>query len=169
MGPLYRNFTSTCLKAGTTPILVTHFRITRANAYAEPEIDDLSYAGIQEWARQWLLLSRREKYAPGTGQHRLWLSAGGSAGQSGLWSLDINEGVIDEEFKGRFWDVQVSTATEQRTTERSQAEEKRRAKISQQDLDDDAAVMRTVDEQAKEGNGVAGATACRFPQRFNSW
>jgi len=158
---LYRAFSSACLAVGATPILVTHFRITRRDeAYDVPEIDDLSFAGIQEWARQWFLLSRREKYVPGSGQHRLWLSAGGSAGQSGLWSLDIDEGVINEEFGGRFWDVRVSTATEQRTTEKHLADEKRKAKLIQQGADDERAVMKAVNDLADE-SGIAGYTKVR--------
>jgi hypothetical protein len=158
MGPLYQTFGNACRSAGATPILVTHFRITRReNAFDQPDMDDLVYAGLQEWARQWLLLSRRERYVPGTGQHRLWLAVGGSSGQGGAWSLDIDEGVIDEDFSGRFWSVTVSTATEQIQTQKSAADQKREAKARKQD-DDENAIMATVDRLAKESEGVAGFT-----------
>jgi hypothetical protein len=161
MGPLYKQFADACLSVGATPILAAHFRTTRTNIYDPPELDDLAHAGIREFVRQWLLVGRREKYAPGTGQHRLWLSTGGSAGHSGLWSLEIDEGVVGEDFGGRFWNVRVSTGAEQRQTDQSLAEQKRKEKEHQRDREDDMAVMGKVDELSRESNGVAGYTKVR--------
>jgi hypothetical protein len=59
-------------------------------------------------SRQWLLLSRREPYRPGEGQHRLRLNIGGSAGQSGRYDLDVCEGQLELDFRGRRLDVRVS-------------------------------------------------------------
>jgi hypothetical protein len=75
------------------------------------ELDDMAWAGFQEWVRQWLILSRRESYVPGTGAHRLWLNAGGSAGHSGLWGLDVDEGQY-QPGRAREWRVQVRTDAE---------------------------------------------------------
>jgi replicative DNA helicase len=60
------------------------------------------------------LIGRREKFEPGSGVHKLWLTVGGSAGHSGDWALDIDEGVMDDDFRGRRWGVSVRRASEVR-------------------------------------------------------
>src|SRR5690606_6727860 len=62
--------------------------------------------------RQWILLNRRVKYDPDHGgHHELWMSVGGSAGHSGLWGLNIDEGTRQNS-SGRHWDVEIITAAE---------------------------------------------------------
>ena len=99
-----------CLEAGATPILIHH--TTKAGGSRlrmnEPlELEDLAYSGFAEFARQWVLINRREPFEPGTGVHRLWVKAGGSAGQNVLFGLDVEEGVLGEHFEGRRWVLTV--------------------------------------------------------------
>jgi len=63
---------------GCTLIMVHHAVKRRAMGHAQfvpVELEDLAWAGWREWARQWLLVGRREAWNPGSGDpHRLWLA-----------------------------------------------------------------------------------------------
>ena len=107
-GPVLANFGQLCLEAGCLPILAHHFTKSREDPFAPPELIELAYGGISQWARQWMLVSRREKYAPGV-PHKLHWVHGGSFGHSGELSLDIDTGTIADDFSGRKWDVTVTT------------------------------------------------------------
>jgi hypothetical protein len=122
VGPLLMALARVCLDAGCTPIIVHH-----ANRSLEAgkvmELAHLSGAGVAEFSRQWILLSRCEEYR-GDGRHVLWLNAGGSCGQGGCYQLVVNEGRLAEDFTGRTWEVDVSDA---RTAHARSVEEKGRA------------------------------------------
>jgi hypothetical protein len=108
VGPLLLRAARACLDAGATPLFLHHATKTEAKK-ADGEhldLDDLAFAGIGEFARQWLLLGRRTPYRPGTGSHALTLAVGGSAGHSAIWRLDIDEGAGAA---GRRWDVRVTS------------------------------------------------------------
>jgi len=110
VGQRLRSLTRLHQLTGVTPMIAHHFRGRRDKPGEPPELEEIAWAGFQEWARQWLLVCRREPYDPERqGDHRLWLSAGGSAGHSSLWGVDIAEGKPSDP-GGRRWDVQVMTA-----------------------------------------------------------
>ena len=113
MGSLLRGAAAACLHAGATPVFVHHANkgaSKGSTAGGGLDLDDLAQTGVGEAARQWLLLNRRGPYPPGTGVHRLRLNVGGSAGHSGLFDVDVDEGRLDGRFGGRRWGVTVRDA-----------------------------------------------------------
>ncbi len=102
-GKLLRRIGKVCSDGGATLILVHHNRKGVSKSKEPPQLEDMAMAGFAEFARQWWLLGRREKFRPGS-PHELWLNAGGSAGHSGLYQVDIDEGHRSE---GRIWQVEI--------------------------------------------------------------
>jgi hypothetical protein len=132
-GEMLLTLSRICQRLGVTLILVHHCRKHRSadlGSFDPPELEDIAWAGFQEFARQWILVGRRERYTPDSGLHALWLNYGGSAGHGGLWAVDASEGSISDA-GGRHWSVTLSKAAdvrdaaEQRKAERKaeQAEE----------------------------------------------
>lgn len=105
MGERLRNVSELCSGRGVTPILIHHFKKARAETDS-PDLGDMAWSGFAEFSRQWILLDRErgEEYVPGSGQHKLIMTWGGSAGHSGSLNLEINEGVNDGD-GGRIWKV----------------------------------------------------------------
>jgi hypothetical protein len=75
------------------------------------------------------LIGRRAVYEPGSGQHKLWLNVGGSAGHSGTWGIDIDEGIDDD--SGNGWDVTVMSESQARDSA-AKSKKMRRNKAQEQ-------------------------------------
>ena len=127
-GELLASVSQLCQQMGVTMILAHHTKKnTGRDPFDYPELADIAWSGFAEFARQWWLVGRRERYEPGTGEHRLWLSIGGSAGHGGLWALDIGEGT-NQSPDGRHWAVDVMAASDAQ----SDAEERKDQSKKQQ-------------------------------------
>lgn len=133
VGALLRGVAEVCRECGVTFVLAHHTRKTLTDPFAPPELEDIAWAGFNEFARQWVLIGRRERYEPGSGDHRLWLNAGGSAGHSSCWALNVAEGAYDGQASRR-WQVDLLRAEDARhDAEKRQEgakEEKRNATLA---------------------------------------
>src|SRR5262249_27920709 len=128
VGPRLLAVTRACLDGGATPILVHHTRKQGRqqdrNRGAPLDLNDLSHSGFAEFARQRVLLNPREPYEHDSGLHKLWLQVGGSAGQGGLWAVDVREGRLDDQFAGRCWEVTVRSTAEAQAAKGAETRER---------------------------------------------
>jgi hypothetical protein len=99
IGQLLRPLAELCQSTRCTVLVVHHCKQARKSG--EPAaLENLAGSGFAEFSAQWLLVSRRRPFEPGTGHHELWLTTGSRAGDQGLWELDIDEGVAGVEPTG---------------------------------------------------------------------
>jgi len=112
VGPILKSVTDACKEAGAAPIFVHHMTkgASKVGKDVSPNLSDLAFAGISEFARQWVLVNRRSPYKPNVGRHELRIAAGGSGGHSGEWDVDVDEGVLREDLGGRHWETKVRDA-----------------------------------------------------------
>lgn len=110
------------------------------------ELDDMSQSGFAEFARQWILLSRRKDYLDGSGLHELWMRSGGSAGHSSLWGLDVDEGGSKAGIAGERWEVTARTVNQIKQEKDSEESAEQKDKIN-------PVVSRVVDYLEKKPGG----------------
>ena len=146
MGPLLLGVARACLDVGVLPILAHHGVKSLSRNFDPMELDDLAFSGCAEFARQWFLLNRREPFDLETGGNKLWFSVGGSAGQCGLWAVDVEEGLLGDNLLGRKWEVDVRTASEKRGLAEDKTSQKRQEKSARKEKEDDAQVLKAIDE-----------------------
>jgi len=167
-GELLRSMGDVCADAGCMMMLAVHNKKGKADPFTPPELEDIAWAGFQEYFRQWLLLGRRERYEPGTGEHRLWLNVGGSAGHSALWAVDIAEGTRETP-GGRFWSVNVMHADEARNAVEDRKETAKREKAATSLARDKQTVCDTMAKFPDgESKTVIRDTSGLHSTRFNS-
>lgn len=112
VGPILSKASRACFNGGATLVLVHHSKKTGgAKNATDLDLDDLAFAGIGEFARQWILLGRRKRYVAGSGFHELAMSCGSSIGCSSAWDLVIDEGPRGPHSLPSNWDVSVTPAS----------------------------------------------------------
>lgn len=165
-GELLRDISILCREAGATLMLLHHTKKASVS-YEPPELSDASWSGFAEFVRSWILLARREKYVPGTGEHKLWVSIGGSLGHQSLSALDVQEGLRTDP-NGRRWDVVLQNADEARTEAKQVAERRRAEQVGQRQADDCRRMLEALRRCPPEGEtltalrslaGLSGARA----------
>jgi hypothetical protein len=125
VGAVLMSLTTLQAETGCTPILASHMRM-HMQAGVMPTLDHIAGAGFGQWARQWVLLNRREEFNPDEpGMHRLLFAFGGSAGHCGAYGLDIEEGRAAD---GRFWKVDLNSLSQIREERETEKEERKRDK-----------------------------------------
>ncbi|MEO8493934.1 MAG: AAA family ATPase [Planctomycetota bacterium] len=114
MGALLRSVAEVATDCGTTLLILHHMTQASAKTSANrnPELFDSSWAGTQQFFRQWIAINRRSPYDPEkAGEHELRLVTGGSMGHAAGVALDIEEGKRTDP-DGRRWDITVRSLSE---------------------------------------------------------
>lgn len=139
MGPLLKRYGD--LSSGTNCVmgLIHHATKGRSEPGDEIELADMAGAGFREYARQWLLLRRRERFTDAAAPHQIALQIGGAAGQNSKWALSAIEwdGVYQENGQKtpRIWQCDLKPWQEVEAEEESEkllSEEEKKADIRRQ-------------------------------------
>ena len=159
MGDAFRAVAEELLAVGCTPMLLHHAN-RGLQLGSHMELRDLSYAGLEQFARQWVLVNRQRAYQ-GDGIHELLVAVGGSAGHGARLAVRVDEGKLDDDFNGRTWHVTLQSAEEAaagRSAARQDAASKRVA-------DEEEAVLGAID--AEVASGLPGATRTSIKERLS--
>ncbi|WP_419580512.1 AAA family ATPase [Stieleria magnilauensis] len=111
-----------CNDLGVTLLLVHHTKQKgfKSDRYAPAVFTDLAWAGWAAFARQWIMVGRREAYDY-EGRHNLWLNIGGNDGHSLIAPVDVTEGVYPSP---RIWKPEVLTVEEAESRKQANREQK---------------------------------------------
>jgi AAA domain-containing protein len=153
MGERLGNLTRLCTKKGITPVLLHHLRGSRANSFTQATLDELTMAGFSEWAGQWILLSRREKYDPDDPLFRLWINFGGREITPSAWGIDIFEGK-NEDKGGKVWDTELMRQDEIRGAKTRKKTEKQEAENQEKQVKLETYCKKVLDFIKKRPEGV---------------
>jgi hypothetical protein len=131
VGSALKQVEQTVKDAGATLIFAHHVKKPGlTDPYAEPpQLTDLAFAGFAEFARQWILIGRRESWNPESTIQKHWLSVGSSAFRGADFELDVDTGAEDEFFCGWDWKpsmVRRGAAIAAHKNEAAQLDEDRR-------------------------------------------
>lgn len=131
---LLRHLEIECLRNGVTPIVVRQLpKAKAANAGRDVSTDaaldvgDLDNTGLAEFAKQWLLLTRRTPFDHANGVHQLAMAAGGALGQCGYWNVDVDSGPFQVDLRSTRWRVKVEPQLGKRSSRISRRVKPRRA------------------------------------------
>lgn len=107
-GELLWGISDLCRKRNATLLVAHHVTKAAAKQRRPLTLEDLTQAGFDAWARQWILVSRREAFELGSGVHKLQLAVGNCSSHSMEWAVDIDEGTKDSPK----WEVTIRTLAE---------------------------------------------------------
>jgi hypothetical protein len=145
MGAALQPLTEVGQATGCLVGLVHHFgKWTDSNNFTPAELGELSQAGMAEWPRQWLLLSRRAPYQH-DGKHLLYMTAGGSLGQSWQVGIDVDEGDLSDIGLRTKWQVCVRNIVQAQANDKIAKIEKKETLKAQREATTKEAVRKVLE------------------------
>ncbi|MCH2203040.1 MAG: AAA family ATPase, partial [Fuerstiella sp.] len=118
VGPAMRQFMQSCYPAS---VVIAHHIKKSASFDDAPNLEDLSQAGIAEFAGNYWLMGRMGEYQ-GDGKHTLAVRYGGRDEQFGLLKLDFDE---------QKWTADITSLLDHRSLKSQQRENERIGKVMQ--------------------------------------
>lgn len=122
VGPALRRFKEAC---GDTSLVICHHVKKSAATEGPPDLDDLSQAGISEFAGNYWMMGRIGKYT-GDGLHELAVAYGGRDEQFGMSKVAFDE---------NSWAATFTSLRDHMEDQRQRAENERIASMKQRVLD----------------------------------
>jgi hypothetical protein len=134
MGPMLADFANACLDVGCTPEIAHHFVKNRESPFSAPDLNDLAFAGFNQFLAQWMLVAPRERYDAEVGLFKLTLGYGGRAGHCGELAVDIEVGRRAKGVDTRCWKVTIATPSEVIDAKKAAATAERRQRDQERDI-----------------------------------